>query len=65
MKKIESKKEFAKLSLSMIFGGGLIFVIGLILSFIIIGIPLAIGGIVVMAIGFLGLIASPFVKIQK
>lgn len=57
--KIETKKDFAKATFSMILVGGLLFTIGIPLSFFIIGIPLVIGGIALIIVGFVGLIISP------
>ena len=60
----KSKKEFAILSLSIMGGSGVVFLIGIPLSFFIIGIPLVIFGLIGMALGAICLIASPFVKIK-
>lgn len=57
---IKSKGDMVKMGFVALFAGGLTFSIGLPLSFIIIGIPLVIGGVIAMAIGGLLILAAPF-----
>lgn len=61
---IKSKKDAAILGVSTIAAGGVLFLIGLPLSFFIIGIPLVIAAFVIMAIGGIMILVSPFVKIK-
>lgn len=59
---IKSKGDMAKMGFTMLFTGGIVFVIGLPLSLIVIGIPFVILGIILMILGFLMIIISPFYK---
>lgn len=62
--KIKNKKDAFKMGISMMGAGGVLFMIGLPLSFFVIGIPLVIAAFVVMAIGGIMILVSPFVKIK-
>lgn len=61
---IKSKKDALMMGVSMMGAGGVLFLIGLPLSFFIIGIPLVIAAFVIMAIGGIMILVSPFVKIK-
>lgn len=61
---IKSKKDALMMGISMMGAGGVLFLIGLPLSFFIIGIPLVIAAFVIMAIGGIMILVSPFVKIK-
>ena len=61
---IKSKKDALMMGISMMAAGGVLFLIGLPLSFFIIGIPLVIAAFVIMAIGGIMILVSPFVKIK-
>lgn len=65
MNKPKNRGEFIKQMIGAFFGGGLLFLVGLALSFVIIGIPFVIAGALMMILGVLGLIVSPFVKIEN
>lgn len=61
---IKSKKDAAVLGISMMGAGGVMFLVGIPLSFFIIGIPFVILGLILMAFGALMILVSPFVKIK-
>lgn len=61
---IKSKKDALMMGISMMGAGGVLFLIGFPLSFFIIGIPLVIAAFVIMAIGGIMILVSPFVKIK-
>lgn len=61
---IKSKKDAFMMGISMMGAGGVLFLIGLPLSFFVIGIPLVIAAFVVMAMGGIMILVSPFIKIK-
>lgn len=62
---INGRGSLAMMGLMLLLAGGVVFTIGLPLSFIIIGIPFVIGGLIAMAIGLLMLVVAPFYKKKK
>ena len=61
---IKSKKDALMMGISMMGAGGVLFLIGLPLSFFIIGIPLVIVAFILMILGGIMVLFSPFFKVK-
>lgn len=60
--KVKSKRDVAKLGVSMIGGASMAFFIGLVLTPLLIGIPIVIFSFLTIVVGMLILMASPFYR---
>lgn len=62
--KIKSRTQMAVIGIVMLLTGGLLFTIGLPLSFFVIGIPFVIFGVLIMLLGGIVILTSPFYKVK-